>query len=104
MELESSYWVLGDLDLTGSLFEAAGLRVTGTRTRVGTARFGSAEQAVTTELDATPLAGRIGQDTYRRVVAAAAEAMSPFVVDGGRVELPIRGHLVTGSKAPAEAP
>jgi SAM-dependent methyltransferase len=104
MELESSYWVLGDLDLVGSLFEAAGLRVTGTRTRTGTARFGSASEAVRTEIEATPLGGRIDRDTYRRVVAAAAEAMSPFVVAGGRVELPIRGHLVTGSKAPAEAP
>jgi SAM-dependent methyltransferase len=99
MELESSYWVLGDLDLVGSLFEAAGLRVTGTRTRAGTVRFGSASEAVRTELDATPLAGRIGQDTYRRVVAAATEAMSPFVVDGGRVELPIGGHLITAAKA-----
>jgi hypothetical protein len=101
-ELESSYWVLGDLDLVGSLLEAAGLRVTGTRTRVGTARFGSAEQAVTTELEASPLAGRIDRDTYRRVVEATVEVMSPFVVDGGRVELPIGGHLITAAKA-AEA-
>jgi SAM-dependent methyltransferase len=98
-ELGGAYWALGDLELTGSLLEAAGLRVTGTRTRVGTASFASAEQAVTTELDATPLAGRIGQATYRRVVAASAEAMSPFVVDGGRVELPISGHLLTAAKA-----
>ena len=98
-ELESSYWVLGDLDLVGSLFEAARLRVTGTRTRVGTARFGSAAAAVATEIDATPLAQDIGPDAYRRVLEAATEAIRPFLVDGGRVELPIQGHLVTGVKA-----
>jgi len=94
-ELDGAYWALGDLALLGSLFEAAGLTVTGTRTRVGTVRFGSAAEAVATELDATPLAAGIDQDTRRRVLEAGAAAMAPFVVDGGRVELPIRGHLVT---------
>ena len=97
-ELGGAYWALGDLELVGSLFEAAGLRVTGTRTRVGRARFGSAAEAVATELDATPLARDIGQDAYRRLLETASEAMRPFVVDGGRVELPIGGHLVTGVK------
>jgi SAM-dependent methyltransferase len=99
MQLESPYWSLGDLDLMGSLFEAAGLKVTGTRTRVSTVHYGSAEEAVTTEIEATPLAQRIGQDTYRRLLEAASGAMRPFEVDGGRVELPIQGHLVTGAKA-----
>ena len=96
MQLESSYWSLGDLELMESLFEAAGLRVTGTRTRASTVHFGSAEEAVATEIGATPLAQRIGQDTYRRLLEAASEAMRPFQVDGGRVELPIQGHVVTG--------
>jgi SAM-dependent methyltransferase len=97
MELESAYWALGDLGLVGSLFEAAGLRVTGTRTRVGTVRYPSAAEAVATEIEATPLAERIDRATYERVLAAGTEAMGPFVVDGGRVELPIGGHLVTGA-------
>jgi SAM-dependent methyltransferase len=79
-ELGGAYWALGD------------------RTRVGRARFGSAAEAVATELDATPLARDIGPDAYRRVMNAAAEAIRPFVVGGGRVELPIGGHLVTGVK------
>jgi hypothetical protein len=95
-ELGGAYWDLGDLELVGSLYEAAGLRLTGTRTRVGTARFASAEEAVATELDATPLAARVDPDTYRRVLDAGVEAMGRFVAGGGRVELPIRGHLVTG--------
>jgi SAM-dependent methyltransferase len=96
-ELGSSYWALGDLDLVGSLFEAAGLRVTGTRTRVGPVRFGSAAEAVETELEATPLAERISQDARRRVVEAAGELLRPFTVDGGGIELPIKGHLIVAT-------
>jgi SAM-dependent methyltransferase len=96
MDLENAYWALGDLDLMRSLFEAAGLRVTGVRTRQSTVHFGSASEAVTTEIEASPLAERIGQDAHRRLLEAASAAMRPFEVDGGRVELPIRGHLITG--------
>jgi SAM-dependent methyltransferase len=99
MKLENSYWALGDLDLMGSLFEAAGLEVTGTRTRVGTVRYGSASEAVATEIEATPLAQRIDQGTRRRLLEAAIGAMRPFEVDGGQVELPIKGHLITGARA-----
>jgi SAM-dependent methyltransferase len=95
-QLENAYWALGDVDLVRSLFEAAGLRVAAIRTRTGTVAFGSAAAAVATELDATPLAGRIDRETYDRILAAGVEALAPFVVDGGRVELPIRGHLVVG--------
>jgi SAM-dependent methyltransferase len=99
MALESSYWSLGDLELVGSLFEAAGLRVTGTRTRLGTVRFDSAAEAVATELEASPLATSIGQDAYRRLLETASQAMRPFTVDGGRVELPLQGHLVTSVRS-----
>jgi SAM-dependent methyltransferase len=99
MALESSYWSLGDLELVGSLFEAAGLRVTATRTRLGTVRFDSAAEAVATELEASPLATSIGQDAYRRVLETAGQAMRPFTVDGGRVELPLQGHLVTSVRS-----
>ena len=96
-ELGGAYWALGDLELLGSLFEAAGLTVTGVRTRVGTVRFGSATEAVATEIDATPLAASVDPATHRRILDAGVEAMARFVVDGGRVELPIAGHLVTAA-------
>jgi SAM-dependent methyltransferase len=99
IRLESSYWVLGDLDLVASLFEAAGLRVTATRSHVGTARYGSAREAVATEVEATPLLGRIGQETYRRLLDDAGEALAAFTVAGGAVELPIAGHLVTAARS-----
>ena len=57
----------------------------------------SAEQAVATEAEATPLLDRIDQETYRRILADAGAALRPFTVDGGRVELPIRGHLITAA-------
>jgi hypothetical protein len=97
-QLDSSYWALGDLDLVGSLFEAADLELTTTLTRVGTVIFPSASAAVATEIEATPLARRIDQATYHRILAAGTEAMRPFVVAGGRVELPIKGHIVTATK------
>ena len=75
--LEGSYWALGDLDLVGSLFEAADLQITTTLTRVGTVRFPSASAAVATEIEATPLAHRIDQDTYRRMLEAGTEATAP---------------------------
>jgi SAM-dependent methyltransferase len=98
MELENAYWALGDLDLVGSLFEAAGLRVTGTRTRVGTVRYDSASQAIATELEATPLGERVSQDAYRRILETAGQALRPFTVDGGRIELPLKGHLIVATK------
>ena len=61
-------------------------------------RFPSASAAVATEIEATPLAHRIDQDTYHRILAAGTEAMRPFVVAGGRVELPLKGHIVTATK------
>ena len=97
-QLENAYWALGDLDLLGSLFEAAGLEVTATRTRVGTVRFPSPTDAVATEIEATPLAERISKDTYDRLLESATAAMRPFVVDGGRVELPLKGHIVTATR------
>jgi hypothetical protein len=95
-QLEGAIWALGDLELVGSLFEAAGLRVTATRVRAGRARFPSARVAVATELEATPLAQQLDEQTYQRALRAGVEAMAPFAVDGARVELPIRGHLVVG--------
>jgi hypothetical protein len=69
------------------------------RPGVGTVRYGSAGEAIATEIQATPLAERISQGAYRRLVETASETMAPFVVEGGRVELPLMGHLITGAKA-----
>jgi SAM-dependent methyltransferase len=98
MDLESSYWVLGDLDLVSSLFEAAGLRITATRTRVGIARYDSSDELVSAEVEATPLIDRISGEAYRRILEASRAALAPFTVEGGRIELPLKGHLIAARR------
>jgi SAM-dependent methyltransferase len=98
MDLECSYWVLGDLDLVGSLFEAAGLRVAATRTRVGTARFDSVDELVRTEVEGTPLGDRITGEVYRELLAEAQGALRHFTTAAGKAEIPIHGHLITARK------
>jgi ubiquinone/menaquinone biosynthesis C-methylase UbiE len=94
VELWSAYWALGDLELLAALFEAAGLRITATRTRDGAVRSASADELVRTEVEATPLGERIGPEVYARVLEDARAALDRFVAADGRIELPIRGHLV----------
>lgn len=53
ISLLGAYWVHGDLDALAGRFEAAGLRITATRTRLGTVRFGSVDELVATEVDST---------------------------------------------------
>ncbi len=95
VRLFDSYWTLGDLDRLRSLFDAAGLEVTGTRTRLGAARFGSIDEFVTTEAEGTPLLERIDEATYGRIREDAQQALLPFLSDSGGVAVPIQGHLVT---------
>ena len=52
----------------GRALRVSGLAVTATRTRLGTARFDSVDELVTTEVEGTPLAERISQATYRRML------------------------------------
>ena len=71
-----------------------GLRITGTRTRVGAVRSASADELVRTEVEATPLGKRIGPEVYARLLEDARAALRRFVTADGGVEMPIRGHLV----------
>lgn len=98
INLLSAYWVLGDLDLVATLFEAAGLRVTETRTHLGTVRFGSIDELVKTEVESTPLTERISDEIYQRILEDTREALGAFRTEAGRAEVPIRGHLITGRK------
>ena len=99
LELVGSYWVLGDLDLLGSLLEAAGLEITSTRTHTSRMRFGSVEQAVRTEVESTPLIERINDEVFAGIVADCESELARFRVDEG-VELPIVGHVVVARKRP----
>lgn len=98
IDLLSAYWVLGDLDLIAALLEAGGLEVTATRTRVGTARFGSIDELVKTEVTSTPLIDRISDDVYRKILDDSRAALASFVSEEGVAEIPIQGHLISARK------
>jgi SAM-dependent methyltransferase len=95
IDLLSSYWVLGDLDLVTALFEAAGLEINTIRTRVGTARFDSINELVRTEVESTPLIERISEDVYRSILEDSRAAIESFTSEGGKAEVPIQGHLIS---------
>jgi len=98
IDLLSSYWVLGDLDLVGDLFESAGLEVTATQTRKGTARFPSIDALVRTEIEATPLIDRISPEVYTKILEGARELLGSYTTDDGTAEIPIEGHVIVGCK------
>jgi ubiquinone/menaquinone biosynthesis C-methylase UbiE len=98
VNLMSAYWVLGDLEALSALFEKAGLQVTGTRTRLGTARFESIDEWVRTEVESTPLVERIDDETYGKIIEDAREALARYRTSTGQAEIPIEGHLITARR------
>jgi SAM-dependent methyltransferase len=98
VDLLGSYWTLGDLDLLADLFEAADLEITGSQTRLGSARFDSVDAMVRTEVDSTPLRDRITEEDYARIMADTRAALAPYVTSAGTAEIPIRGHVLSGRK------
>jgi SAM-dependent methyltransferase len=98
VDLLGSYWVLGDLDALGSLFESAGLDVTATRTLLGTAHFDSLDALVRTEVDGTPLGERIDEETYDRILVDTRAALAACVTAAGTADIPIRGHVLSARR------
>ncbi|MGY1640996.1 methyltransferase domain-containing protein [Geodermatophilus sp. SYSU D00703] len=94
--LLGTYWSCGDLDALRATLTDAGLTVVGTRTHLGTAAFDSPEALATTEIEGSPLAGRIAPQVYDRIRADAREVLRPFTARDGTVAAPLRGHLVAG--------
>lgn len=89
-----TYWSCGDLNELRGLMTAAGLDVTDVRTHLGTARFGSTDELVATEIEGSPLAGRIAADVYERIRSRTRTALEEYVVAGGSLDAPLRGHVV----------
>ena len=98
VQLLGAYWRLGDVNELTALVEAAGLQVMATRTHLGTARFASIDELVTTEVTSTPLGERISEETYRRILEDTRAVLARFRTDAGRVEVPIAGHLLTARR------
>ncbi len=95
VDLITSYWRLGDLAELGDGLAAAGLRTVGTLTRTDIASFPSVDAFVATEVGGTPLRSRLTDEAYSRILEGARSALGPHRTDDGRLELPIRGHIVT---------
>lgn len=90
----SAYWACGDLDELLATVRAAGLEVLSTRTRMGTARFGSIDEFVAVEVESTPVRERLTDDEYDTLRREANSVLRGFTTADGRAEIPIEGHLV----------
>lgn len=96
--LLDTYFACGDLDELTSLFGRAGLRVTGTQTHSGTARFGSVDAFVTTEVESTPLRERISAGVYHRIKQGAREVLAPFTAAEGTLAAPFVVHVAVAAR------
>lgn len=88
-----AYWTCGDLDELLATVTDAGLDVLSSRTRMGTARFPSIDDFVTTEVESTPVRERLTDDQYAELRTEAGEVLARFATDAG-AEIPLEGHLV----------
>lgn len=92
--LLGAYWACGDLDALCALVTSAGLSVSDTWTHLGTAVFDSPTQLAATEVEGSPLVDRITDEVYARIRTGAEDVLHPFVGSSGRLDAPLRGHLV----------
>lgn len=92
--LLGAYWACGDLVGLCDSVASAGLEVSDTWTHLGTAAFDSPTRLAATEVEGSPLVDRISADAYARIRAGAEEVLAPFIGPTGRLDAPLRGHLV----------
>jgi len=97
-DLMNTYWSAGDLDGLTGLLTDAGLDIVTSVTREGTARFGSIDQMITTEVESTPLVQRLTPQAYQQIRADAREALRPFGTSHGQARPPLVGHIVAGRR------
>lgn len=97
--LVNTYFSLGDLDEVRSRIQAAGLRVTGTRTHVSVMELPSVDAAVAVEVRSTPLGERISEEVYGRILADTRTVFAPYCDPTGALHLPIEGAVLTAQPA-----
>ena len=95
----SAYWTCGDLDELLDTHDRAGLEVVSTRTRMGTARFGSIDEFVAVEVESTPVRERLTDDEYDALRREANDVLGGFTDADGAARIPIEGHLVASRPA-----
>lgn len=71
--------------------------MTNRRVEVGRYRAASAEAAVTTEVESTPLRERIDDDVYSRIRDNARVALAPWTTADGRLDAPFAVNAVVAS-------
>ena len=96
--LMTTYWSCGDLGYLRGLFASAGMTVTSTRTHVGTVKYPSVDDAVTTELEATPLGELVSAEAYDALRQRARDLLQRYVADDRSVGIPLAGHLVVAGR------
>ena len=96
--LMTTYWSCGDLAYLRKLFGQAGLTVTSARTHIGTVKYAAVDDAVTTELEATPLGELISAEAYEALRKRARELLQRYVADDRSVGIPLAGHLVVARR------
>lgn len=98
ISLLSTYWSCGDVEELRAWFAAAGLPDITITTKLGTARFPSAEALVATEVESTPLIERISDDVFQAIQDDSHRALAPFLTPDGRLDAPIECHIVTAGR------
>jgi hypothetical protein len=94
----STYWACGDLDELLGTTRDAGLEAVSTRTRMGTARFGSIGEFVSVEVESTPVRDLLTDEQYDTLRREADNVLGEFVAVDGTAQIPIEGHLVAARR------
>jgi ubiquinone/menaquinone biosynthesis C-methylase UbiE len=96
--LMETYWSQGDLAALCAMLEAAGLEVSETRSRWGTARYASVDHLVRTEIGASPLADRVTPGQLDAMSRGCEQRLGRFVAPDGSLPLPILARLVAARR------
>ena len=98
MRLVDTYWSQGDLPTLRANLEQVGLTVVETRSKLGTAMYGSVADLVEIEIRGTPLVDRLTEDQIDQILAESREALGRYRTADGRLGMPIRAHLMAGRR------
>ncbi|WP_258803810.1 class I SAM-dependent methyltransferase [Pseudarthrobacter sp. NS4] len=98
MSLLDAYWAWGDTGRMRRLFSEAGLTIKNLHPRTGTARYTSAADFVSAEVESTPLMNRVSLEQYAQIREGAEEVLRPFTDRHGAVAVPLQALLVVALK------
>jgi SAM-dependent methyltransferase len=91
--LLATYWNCGDLDALAAEAAGEGLATIERTTIPGTARFGSAQDFVMTEIHASPLSDRVNGDDAHAISDVVSDRLARYATPDG-FEIPLICHLL----------